>query len=85
MKRQTKRLLSMIAAMIVVLTTILAPVSVAAAEKVDTSKSGSASLVLELPGASDSVKLYQSQDAGGKTQDRCGYRQDRRQVKRQVR
>ena len=59
MKRQTKRLLSMIAAMIVVLTTILAPASVAAAEKVDTSKSGSASLVLELPGASDSVKLYQ--------------------------
>ncbi len=49
----------MIAAMIVVLTTILAPASVAAAEKVDTSKSGSASLVLELPGASDSVKLYQ--------------------------
>ena len=59
MKRQTKRLLSVIAAMIVVLTTILAPASVAAAEKVDTSKSGSASLVLELPGASDSVKLYQ--------------------------
>ena len=59
MKRQTKRLLSMIAAMIVVLTTVLAPASVAAAEKVDTSKSGSASLVLELPGASDSVKLYQ--------------------------
>ena len=49
----------MIAAMIVVLTTILAPASVAAAEKVDTSKSGSASLVLELPAASDSVKLYQ--------------------------
>ena len=59
MKKQGKRLLSMIAAMIVVLTTILAPASVAAAEKVDTSKSGSASLVLELPGASDSVKLYQ--------------------------
>ena len=47
------------AAMIIVLTTILAPSSVAATEKVDVSKSGSASLVLELPAASDSVKLYQ--------------------------
>ena len=59
MKKQGKRLLSMMAAMIIVLTTILAPSSVAATEKVDVSKSGSASLVLELPGASDSVKLYQ--------------------------
>ena len=59
MKKQGKRLLSMMAAMIIVLTTILAPSSVAATEKVDVSKSGSASLVLELPAASDSVKLYQ--------------------------
>ena len=65
MKRQGKRLLSMMAAMIVVLTTILAPSSVAATEKVDVSKSGSASLVLELPAASDSVKLYQIAEYDG--------------------
>ena len=59
MKKQGKRLLSIIAALIVVLTTILTPSSVAAAEKIDLSKSGSASLTLELPAASDSVKLYQ--------------------------
>ena len=65
MKRKGKRLVSMMAAMIVVLTTILAPSSVAATEKIDISKSGSASLVLELPAASDNVKLYQIADYDG--------------------
>ena len=58
MKRKGKRLLSLISAMIIVLTTIITPSSVAATEKVDISKSGSASLSLELPAASDSVNLY---------------------------
>ena len=65
MKKQGKRLLAMMAAMIVVLTTIFAPSSVAATEKVDTLRSGSASLVLELPAASDSVKLYQIAEYDG--------------------
>ena len=65
MKKQGKSLLAMMAAMIVVLTTIFAPSSVAATEKVDTLRSGSASLVLELPAASDSVKLYQIAEYDG--------------------
>ena len=58
-KNYYRRLFSIVAAIAVMLTTILAPVCVVATENIDMSKSGKASLILQLPAANDSVKLYQ--------------------------
>ena len=58
-KNYYRRLLSIVAAITVMLSTILAPVCVVATENIDMSKSGKASLILQLPAANDSVKLYQ--------------------------
>ena len=59
MRKKERRLVSMIAVLTVVLSMILSPAGIAAAEKVDAEKNGKASLTLELPAPSDSVKLYQ--------------------------
>lgn len=59
MKKYKRRLVSVIAALSIVLSMILSASSIGAAEKINAEKNGKASLTLELPAASDSVKLYQ--------------------------
>ena len=59
MRKKERRLVSMIAILTVVLSMIFSPAGIVAAEKVETEKNGKASLTLELPASSDSVKLYQ--------------------------
>ena len=50
--------IALLAALVVVFISITVPTNVYAYEDMDTAKNGSASLTLQLPAASDSVKLY---------------------------
>jgi LPXTG-motif cell wall-anchored protein len=50
--------IALLAALVVVFISVVVPTNVYAYEDMDTAKNGSASLTLQLPAASDSVKLY---------------------------
>ena len=58
-KNYYRSLLSMILVIVVVMSSILPSAYVLATENIDLSKSGEASLTLQLPAVSDSVRLYQ--------------------------
>ena len=58
-KNYYRFLLSMILVIVVVMSTILPYAYVSATENIDLSKSGEASLTLQLPAVSDGVRLYQ--------------------------
>lgn len=58
-KNYYRSLLSMVLVIVVVISTILPSAYVSATENMDLSKSGEASLTLQLPAVSDSVRLYQ--------------------------
>lgn len=58
-KNYYRSLLSMVLVIVVVMSTILPSTYVLATENIDLSKSGEASLTLQLPAVSDSVRLYQ--------------------------
>ena len=53
-----RKTIALLAALVVVFISITVPTNVYAYEDMDTAKNGSASLTLQLPAASDSVKLY---------------------------
>jgi LPXTG-motif cell wall-anchored protein len=53
-----RKTIALLAALVVVFIAITVPTNVYAYEDMDTAKNGSASLTLQLPAASDSVKLY---------------------------
>jgi LPXTG-motif cell wall-anchored protein len=53
-----RKTIALLAALVVVFISITVPTKVYAYEDMDTAKNGSASLTLQLPAASDSVKLY---------------------------
>ena len=55
---KNKKTIALLAALVVVFISITVPTNVYAYEDMDTAKNGSASLTLQLPAASDSVKLY---------------------------
>ena len=54
----SKKTIALMAALVAVFITIAAPAAVYAYEDMDTARNGSASLTLQLPAPSDSVKLY---------------------------
>lgn len=54
----SKKTIALLAALVVVFISVVVPTNVYAYEDMDTAKNGSASLTLQLPAASDSVKLY---------------------------
>lgn len=54
----TRKTIALLAALVVVFISVVVPTNVYAYEDMDTAKNGSASLTLQLPAASDSVKLY---------------------------
>ena len=54
----SKKTIALLAALVAVFITIAAPAAVYAYEDMDTARNGSASLTLQLPAPSDSVKLY---------------------------
>ena len=53
-----RKTIALLAALVVVFISVVVPTNVYAYEDMDTAKNGSASLTLQLPAASDSVKLY---------------------------
>lgn len=57
-EKVSRKILMILTALSVAISTLLAPTAVYAYEAMDMSRNGSASLTLELPAASDSVKLY---------------------------
>ena len=59
--------IALLAALVVVFISITVPTNVYAYEDMDTAKNGSASLTLQLPAPSDSVKLYFVADMDTKT------------------
>lgn len=54
----SRKTIALLAALVVVFISVVVPTNVYAYEDMDTAKNGSASLTLQLPAASDSVKLY---------------------------
>ena len=54
----SRKTIALLAALVVVLTSLAIPATVYAYEAMDTTRNGNASLTLQLPAASDSVKLY---------------------------
>lgn len=54
----SRKTIALLAALVVVLISVTMPTTVYAYEDMDTARNGSASLTLQLPGASSSVKLY---------------------------
>lgn len=57
-EKVSRKILMILTALSVAISTLLAPTAVYAYEAMDMSRNGSASLTLELPASSDSVKLY---------------------------
>ena len=62
-----RKTIALLAALVVVFISVVVPTNVYAYEDMDTAKNGSASLTLQLPAASDSVKLYFVADMDGQT------------------
>ena len=54
----SRKTIALLAALVVILTSVSIPTTVYAYEAMDTTRNGNASLTLQLPAASDSVKLY---------------------------
>lgn len=54
----SRKTIALLAALVVILTSVSIPTTVYAYEAMDTARNGNASLTLQLPAASDSVKLY---------------------------
>ena len=62
-----RKTIALLAALVVVFISVVVPTNVYAYEDMDTAKNGSASLTLQLPAASDSVKLYFVADLDAQT------------------
>ena len=63
----SRKTIALLAALVVVLTSLAIPATVYAYEDMDMTKNGGASLTLQLPAASSSVKLYFVADMDGQT------------------